>query len=155
MTDEPVSAEIEALAARDWILRVAPCPVSEWAIRAWCGAIGIDSPRHLDANWPGGITAPPPMLQSWAGAGLLPAHDGNPTIHHEVRAAFIRAGFSAVVATNYEKDFLANLRPGDVVREMVRVESVSSLKRTALGIGPFETIAFRFSTQVGVDVGRM
>src|SRR3546814_175315 len=95
------------------------------------------------------------MLQSWAGAGLLPAHDGNPTIHHEVRAAFIRAGFSAVVATNYEQDFLANLRPGDVVREMVRVESVSSLKRTALGIGHFVTIAFRFSTTDGLDVGRL
>src|SRR3546814_16143102 len=113
MTDEPVSAEIEALAARDWILRVAPCPVSEWAIRAWCGAIGIDSPRHLDANWPGGITAPPPRLQSWAGAGLLPAHAGNPTNHHEVGREFIRPGFTASVPPNYEQDFLANQRPAN------------------------------------------
>ena len=80
--------------------RVAPVPVSEWAIRAWCAAIGDLSPRYLD---PTIMSAPPPMLQSWVGPGLMVEHETGASLHAETREAFIAAGFSAVVATAFVK----------------------------------------------------
>ncbi len=153
MSDAP-SLEIAELAARDWGRRTAPSPVSAWAIRAWCAAIGVDPSRFISGS-DGAAVAPPPMLQCWAGAGLHAEHMNNPTLHVRVRAAFNRAGFTAVVATNYEQAYLGDLRPGDVIEELSRVEAVSPLKQTALGAGHFVTILFRFSNQHGAAVGTL
>jgi hypothetical protein len=62
----PTSVEVQK--ARGNLHRIAPVPVNEWAIRGWCAAIGDLNPRYLD---PDGISAPPPMLQSWVGPGLM------------------------------------------------------------------------------------
>ena len=132
--------------------RVAPVPVSEWAIRAWCAAIGDLSPRYLD---PTIMSAPPPMLQSWVGPGLMVEHETGASLHAETREAFIAAGFSAVVATDYEQQCLCDVKPGDRLRETSRIDSISQLKTTQLGDGHFVTIVFDFSNQRGETVGRL
>lgn len=147
-------AQLAPLVARSWKARVAPAPVSLWAIRAWCAAIGIDEARFRGPDdRPGDIVAPPPMLQCWAGAGLSHGDPENAPLHAEVRRAFADAGFGAVVATDYEQEYLADLRPGDIVHEAVRIADISPLKRTNLGDGHFVTIEFRFATAAGMDVG--
>lgn len=154
MTGYP-SGEIEALAIRDWRRRVAPCPVSSWAIRAWCSALGIDLACFADERAPEGLIAPPPMLQCWAGSGLMATQGSSETMHGETRAAFLRAGFPAVVATDYEQEYGADLFPGDSVLEDVRIESISPAKQTSLGLGHFVTILFRFTKEEDVELGRL
>jgi acyl dehydratase len=149
----PVSAEL--LKARGDLYRIAPVPVSEWAIRAWCAAIGDLNPRYLDTSHAGGVSAPPPMLQSWVGPGQMVEHQAGASLHAETREAFIAAGFTAVVATDYEQEYQRDVKPGDRLREISRIEAISPLKTTQLGAGHFVTIVFDFSNQREEAVGRL
>ena len=65
------------------------------------------------------------------------------------------AGFTAVVATNLEQEYLRYLRPGDLVTQQVFLEEVSEEKRTALGAGHFLNYRYEFTDQDGALVGRM
>ena len=65
------------------------------------------------------------------------------------------AGFTAVVATNLQQEYLRYLRPGDRVRQQVFFEEVSEEKRTALGSGHFLNYRYEFTTADGTPVGRM
>ncbi|MDB5714843.1 MAG: protein dehydratase [Sphingomonadales bacterium] len=150
------SKEIDQLVVRGWKTRVAPAPVSVWAIRAWCAAVGIDDKRFIGVGGDTrGVVAPPPMLQCWAGSGLLHGEGKDATLHSEVRAAFRHLGFRSVVATDYEQDYLADLRPGDIVHEASRISDISECKQTRLGRGHFVLIEFRFATAAQVEVGRL
>ena len=59
------------------------------------------------------------------------------------------AGFTAVVATNLEQDYVRYLRLGDLVTQKVFLEEVSDEKRTALGTGHFLNYRYEFSDQQG------
>jgi hypothetical protein len=66
------------------------------------------------------------------------------------------AGFTAVVATNLEQEYLQYLKPGDLVTQKVSfLEEVSDEKRTALGTGHFLNYRYEFSDQRGTLIGRM
>ena len=65
------------------------------------------------------------------------------------------AGFTAVVATNLEQDYLRYLRPGDLITQRVFLEDISDEKHTALGAGHFLDYRYEFSDQKGELVGRM
>ena len=143
---------LEALLTRGKRLRVAPVAVSAWAIRAWCAAIGDLNPLYLD---PATGIAPPPMLQSWVGPGLMVEYEPAASLHAEVRSAFAAEGFTAVVATDYAQEYLADVKVGDRLQELSHVESISALKLTRLGAGHFVTIVFEFSNQSGHVVGRL
>ena len=143
---------LAALLTRGKRLRVAPVAVSAWAIRAWCAAIGDLNPLYLDQA--AGI-APPPMLQSWVGPGLMVEYEPAASLHAEVRSVFAVAGFSAVVATDYAQEYLADVKVGDRLHESSHVEAISPLKQTRLGAGHFVTIVFEFFNQVDQEVGRL
>ena len=151
MSSPPLPA-LEALLKRGRRLRVAPVAVNAWAIRAWCAAIGDLNPLYLD---PATGIAPPPMLQSWVGPGLMVEYEPAASLHAEVRAAFAATGFSAVVATDYAQEYLADVKVGDRLQELSHVESVSALKLTRLGTGHFVTIVFEFPNQSDHVVGRL
>jgi acyl dehydratase len=141
-------------------LRESEVEVSEQAIRTWCSAIGEDHPVHHDpaaarrAGLPG-VIAPPAMMQTWTAPIGRQAGAGSPTLHARIRALAAEAGFEAVVATDYEQEYLRPVRPGDRLSERSWVEAVSERKATTLGPGHFVTIAFEFCDQRGEPVGRM
>jgi uncharacterized OB-fold protein len=140
--------------------RTAPDAVNLPMIRRWCEAMGERNPLYLDeaaavAGPHGGIVAPPAMLEVWTMGRFSPHEvvEGNGTLLGI--QALDAAGFTAVVATNLEQEYVRYLKPGDLVTQKVFLEDVSDEKRTALGTGHFLNYRYEFSDQRGTLVGRM
>jgi acyl dehydratase len=154
-----LAAALETLPGRGAPLeRSAEVPVSEHAIRTWCAAIGERNLLYLDreaarrAGYPA-VVAPPAMLQTWTMP--IAERPAAPTLHARVRAAARDCGLGAVVATDYEQEYLRPVHPGQLLREQSWIEAVSPPKSTALGRGQFVTIAFEICDRAGTPVGRM
>ncbi|MDF3290843.1 Zn-ribbon domain-containing OB-fold protein [Streptomyces silvisoli] len=105
-------------------------PVNSPMIRHWCEALG--HPVPADGS------APATMLQVWTMAGL-PGHGDRSGPYDELLGALDAAGFTAVVATDCEQEYLRPLRPGDRIAFDAVIESVSPPKATKLGTGYFIT----------------
>jgi len=139
--------------------RTAPDAVNVPMIRRWCEAMGERNPLYLDASYAatseyGGVVAPPAMLEVWT-MGRFHADGSTATGELLGMDLLNAAGFTAVVATNLEQDYLRYLRPGDLITQRVFLEDVSDEKRTALGAGHFLDYRYEFSDQQGELVGRM
>lgn len=137
----------------------SPDPVNESMIRHWCEALGDRNPAYTDpsfAKWSvhGGLVAPPTMLQVWTMKGLHPPPSPD-NAQAELIAVLDEEGFTSIVATNCEQEYLRYLRPGDVVTSTTVIESVSEEKRTALGPGHFFTTLTTCCDATGEVVGRM
>ena len=138
---------------------IGPDAVNAPMIRHWCAAIGDRNPVYTDAKlaagsiWQG-VIAPPAMLQVWVmpGFGVAPPADDPVGEFHALAQA---QGYTSIVATNCEQEYLRPLRPGDRVQVSKQIESVSGEKKTALGIGIFLTTRFAFSDQDGAPVASM
>jgi acyl dehydratase len=65
------------------------------------------------------------------------------------------AGFTSVIATNSEHEYVRYLRPGDLLLGYSELVDVSEEKQTALGLGHFVTSRTTYRTQSGEQVGRM
>ena len=102
----------------------------------------------------GGVVAPPAMLEVWT-MGRFRADGSTDTGQLLGMELLNAAGFTAVVATNLEQEYLRYLRPGDLITQRVFLEDVSDEKRTALGAGHFLDYRYEFSDQRGELVGRM
>ena len=140
--------------------RSAEIAVSDHAIRTWCAALGDDNPVYRNqtaavAAGHDGVIAPPAMLQTWTMPIGAAARKAMPTLHTQVRQLSADNGFTAVVATDYEQQYLRPIRPGDMLTERSWIESISPRKTTALGPGHFVTIAFEFRNQHNEPVGEM
>ena len=82
--------------------------------------------------------APPTMLQAWTMGGLS-GHAGRSAAYDELLALLDGAGYTSVVATDCEQEYLRPLRPGDRITFDSVIESVSERKTTKLGTGYFVT----------------
>ena len=71
------------------------------------------------------------------------------------QATLIEAGYRAVVATDCEQTYHRYLTVGDHLYATTRLDSVSPLKRTALGAGYFLTSITEYRDQHGEVVGEM
>ncbi|MFC4464837.1 bifunctional MaoC family dehydratase N-terminal/OB-fold nucleic acid binding domain-containing protein [Streptomyces xiangluensis] len=109
-------------------------PVNEPMIRHWCEAMGDRNPAYAGPN----ATAPPTMLQAWTMGGLS-GHKGRSKAYDELLGLLDDAGYTSVVATDCEQEYLRPLRPGDEITFDSVVESVSARKTTKLGTGYFVT----------------
>jgi acyl dehydratase len=127
-------------------------------IRHWCDAMTDANPVYLDPDFAaksihGGLVAPPAMLNAWTMPGLpgrpKTGSGPNPT------RALDEAGFTSVIATDSEHEYLRYLRPGDLLHGSNELVDVSEEKRTALGLGHFLTSRTTYRTQSGEEVGRM
>jgi len=137
--------------------RTAADPVNLPAIRRWCEAMGERNPLYLDQAFAarsaeGGLVAPPAMLEVWTMQGFRADGARRSLLGIDELDA---AGFTAVVATNLEHEYLCYLRPGDLITQRVTLEAVSDEKRTALGAGHFLSYHYEFTDQHGAPVGRM
>lgn len=122
-------------------------PVNEPMIRHWCEAMGDTSPAYSGPD----AIAPPTMLQAWTMGGLSGHADGTgrATAYDELLALLDGAGYTSVVATDCEQEYLRPLRPGDAVTFDAVIESVSPRKTTRLGTGHFVTT--RMDIRAGAD----
>ncbi|MWA12230.1 OB-fold domain-containing protein [Streptomyces sp. BA2] len=109
-------------------------PVNEPMIRHWCEAMGDTNSAYAGAD----PIAPPTMLQAWTMGGLS-GHQGRSAAYDELFALLDGAGYTSVVATDCEQEYLRALRPGDEITFDAVIESVSERKTTKLGTGHFVT----------------
>jgi uncharacterized OB-fold protein/acyl dehydratase len=139
-------------------IRVGLDPVNAAMIRHWCEAVGDTNPVYTDPEQAarsvhGGIVAPPTMLGAWTMRPLeMPPR--NPEDPRTVIIDMLdEAGFTSVIATNCEQEYLRYVRPGDQLTTYMSVEDVSEEKDTALGPGHFFTTKSTFKDQNGDVVG--
>lgn len=145
----------------------APLPardaVNQAMIRHWCDAMEDHNPVYTDPAFAarslhGEIVAPPAMLNAWTMQGLVPRGDadaGRPDPAGVAYAGLDAAGYSSVVATNSEHEYVRYLRLGDLIAGTARLTEVSEEKKTGLGIGHFVTTETEYRDQDDELVGRM
>ena len=149
----------------------APDAVNQAMIRHWVEAMGDENPVYVDdgaARDAGftGVVAPATMLQAWimrgyrrsmeADAARASAASGAPdTALDELFGLLDEAGFTSVVATDCQQEYVRPLVIGDRLRARSRIESVSPEKRTALGPGHFVTTLIDFADETGAIVATM
>ncbi|MFF5766865.1 bifunctional MaoC family dehydratase N-terminal/OB-fold nucleic acid binding domain-containing protein [Streptomyces tanashiensis] len=109
-------------------------PVNLPMIRHWCEAMGDTHPAYRGPD----AVAPPTMLQAWTMGGLS-GHTDRSSAYEELFALLDGAGYTSVVATDCEQEYLRPLRPGDEIGFDTVIESVSERKTTKLGTGHFVT----------------
>jgi uncharacterized OB-fold protein len=112
-------------------------PVNAPMIRHWCEAMGDTHPAYEGPD----AVAPPTMLQAWTMGGLRghPGGPGRSGAYDELLRLLDGAGYTSVVATDCEQEYLRPLRPGDEITFDGVIESVSERKTTKLGTGFFVT----------------
>jgi uncharacterized protein len=120
-------------------------PVNAPMIRHWCEAMGDTNPAYFGPD----AIAPPTMLQAWTMGGLF-GHTGRTRAYDELLGLLDEAGYTSVVATDCEQEYLRPLRPGDEITFDSVIESVSEKKTTKLGAGYFVTT--RTDVRVGPDL---
>ncbi|MFE7402982.1 bifunctional MaoC family dehydratase N-terminal/OB-fold nucleic acid binding domain-containing protein [Streptomyces sp. NPDC057557] len=108
--------------------------VNEPMIRHWCEAMGDTGPAYTGPE----AIAPPTMLQAWTMGGLS-GHTDRSRAYEDLFALLDGAGYTSVVATDCEQEYLRPLRPGDRITFDALIESVSERKTTRLGTGYFVT----------------
>ncbi|MFJ8232701.1 bifunctional MaoC family dehydratase N-terminal/OB-fold nucleic acid binding domain-containing protein [Streptomyces sp. NPDC094448] len=126
-------------------------PVNLAMIRHWCEAMGDTNPAY---RGPGAV-APPTMLQAWTLGGLSGHREpaGRSAAWEQLLGLLDREGYTAVVATDCEQEYLCPLRPGDRITFDTLIESVSELKHTKLGPGHFITTRTDIRVVDGEAVG--
>ncbi len=141
--------------------RVARYAVNEAMIRNWVEAHDDHNPIYVDreaARETGrsDIVAPPAMITTWIMQGYRRWRDvqrmraeGQQESHAYSRllALLDEHGFTSVVATGQEQEYLRELHPGDHVTCHFTIESISPVKRTGLGLGCFITLRKRYLDQ--------
>jgi acyl dehydratase len=133
-------------------------PVNQAMIRHWCDAMEDANPVYTDPEFAaksvhGGIVAPPAMLNAWTMPGLPGRRTGDASMNP--MRALDAAGFTSVIATNSEHEYLRYLRLGDQLHGTSELVDVSEQKQTGLGLGHFVTSRTSYRTQGGEEVGRM
>ncbi len=145
------------LGAEPGPLRVGRDPVNLPMVHHWCQALDDRNPAYLDeelaAATRGHLIAPPGMLQTW----VMDAPRDGVGPNDELLRRLDAAGYTSVVAVNYEHDYLRELRHGERISVRSVAEDLSEEKHTALGAGVFTTVKHEYLTDDGevVGIGRM
>jgi len=159
-TDAPPS-DADALAAVQAVIEagpgaplVAPDPVNVPMIRHWCRAFGESNPVYLDADVAmasahGEQVAPPGMLGVWTMD--TKRNDGGP--RDQALRALEHAGYTAVVATDYEHEYHQPQRLGVRLTEQRCIEWIEGPKDTGLGRGFFIGTRYDYRDADGELVG--
>jgi len=135
-------------------------PVNVPMIRHWVEAMGDGNPVYLDegaakASGRDGVVAPAVMLQVWPMKGLKSQGPRGDDEQSRLLGKLDEAGFTSVVATNTEQEYVRELVPGDHLTTTSFIEGVSEEKATGLGDGHFVTTRTEFRDQHGELVGTM
>jgi uncharacterized OB-fold protein/acyl dehydratase len=140
-------------------LRVGRDPVNLAMVHHWCQALDDQNPAYLDeehaAATRGHLIAPPGMLQTWTMDA--PRDPSGMASNDVVMRLLDEAGYTSVVAVNYEHEYLRELQHGERISVRSTAEDLSAEKATALGPGVFTTVRHEYVTDSGelVGIGRM
>lgn len=122
--------------------RDARDPVNQPTINTWIEAMGDRNPVYTDAGLAAkihdGAVAPPAMAQVWTMYGLDPTRPADDPLH-SMMGILTDAGFTSVIASNSDQEYLRYLKVGEQVRITNQLESVVGPKETSLGVGYFVT----------------
>jgi uncharacterized OB-fold protein/acyl dehydratase len=126
-------------------------------IRNFVEAVGDDNPVYTDdaaarASGFSGVIAPPAMLQVWIMRGYrasMNPTEREPSVIDGAMALLDSGGFTSVVATDCEQEYLRPVVLGDRIASSSYVESISPMKKTALGEGHFITTRLEFTDAAG------
>ncbi|MBW2387631.1 MAG: MaoC family dehydratase N-terminal domain-containing protein [Deltaproteobacteria bacterium] len=141
----------------------APVPardrVNQPMIRHWSDAMADFNPVYIDPDFAansvhGEIVAPPAMLNAWGMPGLVPPESRRQG-GIETYALLDAAGYTSVVATNSEHDYVRYLKLDERIHGSISLVDVSSEKKTGLGTGHFVTTVTEYTTDSGESVGSM
>jgi uncharacterized OB-fold protein len=140
-------------------LRVGRDPVNLPMVHHWCQALDDRNPAYLDEDYAastrGHLIAPPGMLQTWTMDAPRDPDDLSP--NDLVNRLLDEAGYTSVVAVNYEHEYVRELKHGERISVRSTTEDLSPEKTTALGVGVFTTTRSEYVTDDGelVGIGRM
>jgi uncharacterized OB-fold protein len=140
-------------------LRVGRDPVNLPMVHHWCQALDDRNPAYLDEDFAaatrGHLIAPPGMLQTWIMDAPRDPEALSP--NDQVMKLLDEAGYTSVVAVNYEHEYLRELQLGERISVRSMAEDLSEEKKTALGPGVFTTVKYDYLTDDGelVGIGRM
>ncbi|WP_027944634.1 FAS1-like dehydratase domain-containing protein [Amycolatopsis taiwanensis] len=138
--------------------RVARYAVNGAMIRNWVEAHDDGNPIYVDrevarATGRRDVVCPPAMISTWVMAGyrrhrevqrLRATGATEDFAYSRLMNLLDKAGYTSVVATNVEQEYLRELHPGDQVTAHFTIESVSAEKKTALGRGFFITLRKKY-----------
>ncbi|GCD89315.1 bifunctional MaoC family dehydratase N-terminal/OB-fold nucleic acid binding domain-containing protein [Nocardioides sp. LS1] len=127
--------------------REARDPVNQPTINNWLEAMGNTNPRFAAGSGRG--EAPPSMAQVWTMYGLGGRPPADDPLHGMMNV-LTDAGYTAVLGTNCEQEYVRYLRVGEQVRVTTALDSVVGPKQTAMGEGYFVTS--RSTWYVGSEV---
>ena len=141
--------------------RVARYPVNEAMIRNWAEAHEDRNPVYVDgsaavATGRAGLVGPPAMVSTWVMAGLRRYREVQELraagvqedfAHSRLLALLDQHGYTSVVATDLEQEYVRELSPGDHLTCHFTIESISPFKQTGLGRGCFITLLKRYLDQ--------
>jgi uncharacterized OB-fold protein/acyl dehydratase len=137
--------------------------VNQAMIRHFVEAVGDENPVYTDvaaaraAGFPG-VIAPPTMLQAWIMRGYRASMDPKGRVSStidEAMALLDSDGFTSVVATDCEQEYLRPIVLGDRISSSSVIESISDMKKTALGEGHFVTTRLEFTDAAGEPLATM
>ncbi len=143
---------------------VGPDEVNQAMIRHFVEAVGDENPVYTDdeaarASGFSGVVAPPTMLQAWIMRGyrasMENANGKQSSTTDEMMSLLDSAGFTSVVATDCEQEYLRPIVLGDRIAASSRIEAISPMKKTALGEGHFLTTRLEFTDASGDLVATM
>lgn len=143
--------------------RVARYAVNEAMIRNWVEALDDRNPVYVDpaaarATGRASVIAPPAMCSTWVMAGyrryreiqaMRAAGAVENFAYSRLMSLLDAAGFTSVVATDVEQEYLREISPGTHVTCHFTIEDVSERKTTALGEGHFITLRKRYVDGAG------
>lgn len=159
MNPERATQEIQKIiASEDARHYTARDRVSTATINTLLDVLGDKNPIYTDPNEAKkhgyrDVIAPPAALQVWTMNLLGEGLQDSPV--DQAYRLLAEHGFPNVVAVNSEQHYDKPIYPGDTISSEERVESLSEVKRTGLGLGMFITTLLSFTNQCGEKVGTM
>lgn len=128
-------------------------PVNRAAIRNWCDAMRFDGEAPEPTAPDDRDRAPPAMLAVWTLPGNVPRRLDPACPRGKVFSLLQEAGFTSVIGTNTEEEYLRPLEVGELLASRLSLLEVSEQKTTGLGTGHFVTTLTEFTNQTGERVG--
>ncbi len=133
--------------------------VNKAMIRHWAEVMGDENPVYTDETFPaksskGGLIAPPTMLQIWSMEGYPMCQTPAMDLQRELHNVFDAHGFSGVLGTNTNTEYVRDLRPDDQVFAHTVIDKISEQKATSRGVGYFIETLTKFTDQNGEEIGR-
>lgn len=149
----PLLERLRASVGQSGTPHTARDPVNRSAIRSWCDAMRFDGEAPDPAGEDGEASAPAAMLAVWTLPGNVPRRLDPACPRGKVFSLLQEAGFTSVIGTNTEEEYLRPLEVGELLASRLSLLEVSEQKTTGLGTGHFVTTLTEFTNQTGEQVG--